>query len=98
AIPYRGQIGNDLTAIESLRYRVDDLTDSVNIKAWTDVSEPGSQGAIVIPASLNGMTRQYRDKELRQVTLEYTFADGTVQQKLAFYELYAVFIGALAND
>lgn len=86
----------DLNAVElsSARYRIDNLTDSLVIQDWTTISAPAAKGTVTIPASKNGMSRTYRDRELRQVTFELTDTDGNVSQQLAYYELAAVFQGA----
>jgi hypothetical protein len=96
-IPYVSR-DDSLNAVElaSLRYRIDNLTDSLVILGWTDVPAPAQRGTITIPASLNAMSRQYRDTQLNQVTLEMTDTNGNVRQELAFYELGAVFQGATA--
>jgi hypothetical protein len=82
-------------ATDGLRYRIDNLTDSVVIQDWVTVtgSPPAQRGTITIPASLNAMSRQYRDRQLNQVALEFTDSDGNVTQVLAHYEIAAVFVG-----
>lgn len=94
-VPYRS-INSDLEPVElsSLRYRVDDLTNSVVVLDWTSVQSPDPVGSVTIPATLNGMNRPYRDRELRQVMFEMTDLNGNVRQDLAFYEVGNVFIGA----
>lgn len=86
----------DLDAVElsSLRWRYDNLTDSLVLQDWQTVSDPAPRGEITIPASLNRMSRQYRDRQLNQVTFELTDTDGNVRQQLAYVELAAVFQGA----
>lgn len=79
-----------------VRWRYDNLTDSVVLQDWQTLATPSApRGTITIPASLNAMTRQYRDRQLNQVTFEITTADG-VRQQLAYVELCAVFTGATA--
>lgn len=84
----------DQVELASARYRIDDLTNSIVIKDWTAIDTPAAKGEITIPASLNAMQRQFRDRELRQVTFELTDTEGNVRQQLAYYELSAVFQGA----
>lgn len=85
----------DLDAVDlsALRYRIDNLTDSLVIQDWQSVSEPEAKGEVTIPASLNAMSRSYRDRQLNQVTFELTDTAGNVTQQLAHYELCAVFQG-----
>jgi hypothetical protein len=76
-----------------VRWRYDNLTDGVVLQDWQTLATPSeTRGTITIPASLNAMTRQYRDKQLNQVTFEITTADG-VRQQLAYVVLGAVFTG-----
>lgn len=83
--------------LSSLRYRIDNLTDSVVIQDWQDIPDPDPKGSITIPGSLNSMSRQYRDRELRQVTFELTDTDGNVTQQLRYYELCVVYQGLTAS-
>lgn len=108
--PYKKQIANagsavtvgwnsrdadlDAVTLASARYRIDNLTDSLVIQDWTAIDTPAAKGTITIPASTNAMSRDYRDRELRQVTFELTDGGGNVTQQLRYYELCAVFTGA----
>ena len=77
-----------------VRWRYDNLTDSVVLQDWQTLATPSeTRGTITVPASLNAMSRQYRDRQLNQVTFEITTADG-VRQQLTYVELAAVFTGA----
>ena len=87
-------LDNVLEAPTTLEYRIDNLTDSQVILNWTSVPTPGTTGSVAIPASLNAMTRTFRDKQLNQVTFRATFADGSQVQSMGYYELCAVFQGA----
>ena len=84
----------DAVDLASARYRIDNLTDSLVIQGWTAIDTPAAKGEITIPASKNAMSREYRDRELRQVTFELTDGDGNVTQQLRYYTLCAVFQGA----
>lgn len=81
-------------ALSSLRYRIDNLTDSVVIADWTTVSAPEPSGEVTISAALNAMSRDWRDRQINQVCFELTDTNGNVRQQLAHYELCAVFQGA----
>lgn len=84
---------NELEEPTALRYRVDNLTDVVVVQDWQAVADPTTEGSITIDASLNGMTRQFRDRQLNQVTVEATFASGAKVVELAAYQLCAVYTG-----
>lgn len=86
-------VDNVLEAPSSMRYRIDNLTDSVVILQWTNVPTPGTEGSVTVSAALNAMTRQYRDRQLNQATFEATYANGDIATSLALYELCAVFAG-----
>ncbi len=86
-------VDNALEAPTVLRYRVDNITDSVVVLTWTNVETPLTQGSVTIPASLNGMTYQGRDRQNNQVTFEATYADGDKQVSVAVYQLCAVYTG-----
>lgn len=95
-IPYTSVDENlDGVLLTALRYRVDNLTDSIVIADWTSVPAAigTSSGQIVIAASVNQMSRMYRRRQLNKVTLEQTTAEGIVQIE-KFYELSAVLTGA----
>lgn len=99
-VPYLHR-NSELEAVDldALEYRIDNLTDSVVILEWTTVPPPGmgqpipARGEITVPATLNDMSRMYRDRELRQVTFRMTDPGGNVTQDLAYYQLSAVFTG-----
>lgn len=76
----------------AIRYRIDNITDGVLIKAWTSVSAAQS-GSIVVTAALNAMSRSWRQQQINQVTIEFTTATGIYQDK-KLYELYAVNVAA----
>lgn len=88
---------NELEAPTALRYRVDNLTDSVVVLEWTAVETPDLEGSVTISAALNGMTRQYRDRQLNQVTFEATYANGDVARSAAYYELCAILVGGAGS-
>ena len=76
----------------AIRYRVDNLSDSVQIKDWTSISAAQS-GTITVTAAENAMTRQWRQRQINQVTIEYTTSAG-VRQETKLYELLAVYQAA----
>lgn len=82
-----------LEAPTALRYRIDNLTDALVILEWTSVGTPLTEGSVSIGATLNAMSRTWRDRQLNQVTFEATYASGSLVQQLAHYELCAVFQG-----
>lgn len=89
-------IDNVLELPTALRYRVDNLTDSTVVTGWTAVSVPETEGSITIAAATNTMTRQYRTRQLMQVTVEATYANADVAVNFAYYELCASVIGMSA--
>jgi hypothetical protein len=86
-------VDNALEAPSALRYRIDNLTDSRVVLDWTTVETPATEGSVTIPASLNAMTEQFRDRQLNQVTFEATYANGDKERNMAYYELCAVVVG-----
>lgn len=82
--------------LTTLRYRVDNLTDSRIVLDWTNIATPDPAGSKVIPAALNGMATTYRSRQLMQVTFEMTDADGNLVQDVQHYVLAAVYQGATA--
>lgn len=82
-----------LEAPTVLRYRIDNLTDALVVLEWTNVNTPGTEGSVSIGASLNAMSRTFRDRQLNQVTFEATYASGSKVQQLAHYQLCAVYQG-----
>ncbi len=98
-VPYR-KTDDALAAVtlgtNGLRWRYDDLTTSKILQGWTTVtgSPPPSSGEITISAALNAMSKDYLDRQLNQVTFEFTDENGNVTQQLVHIELAAVFQGA----
>lgn len=94
-VPY-ASIDDNLEPVElsALRYRIDDLTNALVIQDWTTVQDPEPRGTVTIPASVNGMSRPYQDRQLNQITFELTDSNGNVKQQLAYVELGAVFQGS----
>lgn len=90
-------VDNVLEAPASMRYRVDNLTDSVVVVDWTNVPTPGTEGSVTISAALNAMTREFRDRQLNQVTFEATYDNGDKTRSMAYYELCAVVVGGQAS-
>jgi hypothetical protein len=76
-------------APDSLRYRIDNLSDYRAVLPWTTVADPEAETSISIPPSVNVMTHQWTDRQWMQVMAEATMADGSVQRKLWVYELIA---------
>lgn len=80
-------------ALTGLRWRLDDLTNTREVTDWTTVSEPPASGTITIPAASNTMYDDFSpDRQLMQVTIEYTSAEG-VRQELKHYVLCRVWQG-----
>lgn len=86
-------VDNVLEAPSSMRYRIDNLTDSRVVLDWTTVNTPATEGSVTIPSSLNAMTQQFRDRQLNQVTFEATYANGDVERSTTLYELCAIVVG-----
>lgn len=76
-----------------LRYRIDNLTDVIVVQDWVEVEAPASEGVVTIAASLNAMSRQYRDRQHNQITFEATLEDGSKTTELCAYQLCAVYTG-----
>ncbi len=70
-----------------LQYRIDNLTDIVVVKEWTEIPTPAEVTTLTISAALNQMTYQYRDVQLNQVTILANYADGTQAQVNGVYQL-----------
>lgn len=80
-----------LEAPASLRYRIDNLTDRIVITQWTAIATPGEESTLTITAATNAMSTQGKDRQLNQVTVEATYADGTKAKDTLCYELCAVY-------
>lgn len=78
----------------AIRYRVDNLTDSVVIQQWTAITPAAQSGTVTISAALNQMSRTWRQRQFNQVTFEFTDDAGNVTQVLRSYWLNTVFQGA----
>jgi hypothetical protein len=84
---------NELEEPTAVRYRIDNITDVVVVQDWQNIVDPETEGSITISAELNGMSRQWRDRQLNQVTVEATFASGAKVVEIAAYQLCAVYTG-----
>lgn len=80
-----------LEAPTALTYRIDNLTDAINLVPETNIPTPGTETTLTISAAVNVMTRQYRDSQLNQVVFTATYADGSSVQKVVPYQLNAVY-------
>lgn len=84
----------DPVPLSGVRYRIDDMTNGLEIQAWTEVdfggNDPAAKGTVTIPASLNVRQRKYNRTELRQVRFELSDENGGKQTQTAYYELVGV--------
>lgn len=80
-----------LEAPSSMRYRIDNLTDRFVITQWTTIASPAEEKTITISAATNAMSTATKDRQLNQVTIESTYADGTKAKETVCYELCAVY-------
>lgn len=80
-----------LEAPVSMRYRIDNITNRVAITQWTSIVAPGEETTLTISAATNAMSNQSQDRQLNQVTLEATYADGTIAKDTVCYELCAIY-------
>lgn len=71
----------------TISYRVDNITDNINILGDTSVAPNGSTIELNFPGSLNVMSQQYRSSQINQVLVTSTYADGSVRKKPFFYEI-----------
>lgn len=96
AVVSYNSVDDELNAVElsALRWRYDDLTNAVQLQDWASVADPDARGTITVSAALNAMTRDWRDRQLNQVTFELTDTSGNVRQQLAYVELANVYQGS----
>ncbi len=80
-----------LEAPSSMRYRIDNLTDRIVITQWTNIPGATEETELLISAATNAMSTQNKDRQLNQVTIEATYADGTKAKDTLCYELCAVY-------
>lgn len=86
--PFLDQNGNAYTPT-SLRYRIDDLTNNVQIQDWTTLAVD-STVTIIIPSATNELTDINNVVEMRQVTLEVTAPGGALRYDDVTYNLIKV--------
>ena len=79
-----------LEAPSTLTYRIDNLTDALNLVPTTSIPTPGTETTLTIAASVNVMSYNWRDTQLNQVTFTATYADGSQVVEVICYEVCAV--------
>ncbi len=84
-------------APNTLRYRVDDLTNVAEMLPWTSVVTPAATQVLTIPSSVNQMGWPYRDYQLCQLTVERTYSaagddPAYTELELFYYTLCAVYM------
>lgn len=76
---------------QDVQYRIDDVTNDVEILPWTQISTQATLDSptdtIQIPASLNVLQSQNNSQELRQVIVRVTAPGGAVRNDPQFYSL-----------
>jgi hypothetical protein len=80
-----------LEAPVSMRYRIDNLTDRIVITQWTAIVGATEESTLTISAATNAMSTENKDRQLNQVTIEATYADGTKAKDTVVYQLCAVY-------
>lgn len=75
----------------AVRYRVDDLTNQVNVVPWA-ILVPGLFNRITITSAQNGMSvNEKHTRETRQIVFEITAPGGGVRNVNAEYDLVRLF-------
>lgn len=87
---YFDQNGNPYTPI-NVNYKVDDLTNEINIIPWTPVVTPGLSNVITIPAANNAMTNSVNKIEKRQVTVQAIAPGGAQKYDPIVYDLLNIY-------
>ncbi len=80
-----------LLAPTTLDYRIDDLTNDVEVLDWTNVGAPGSTNTITITGVQNTLAGRDQGVELRQVSTRTTDSSGNPSQELFHYKLIRIF-------
>lgn len=85
---------DELEAPTTLTYRVDNLTDAVNVVPTTSIPTPGTTSVLTIAASVNAMYTNWRDQQLMQVVFTATYADGSQVPQIGVYQLNRIYQAA----
>ena len=75
-------------APDSMRYRVDDLTNVATMLDWTTVGTPADQQVLTISSSINQMGWPYRDYQQCQISVERTYDATSTEPAYTQTELY----------
>lgn len=86
---YEDQNGNPLIPA-SVIYKVDDLTNGVNIVPITAIVTPGLTNQVTITAAQNAMNSASLVSERRRVTVNVTAPGGDFRVDVQYYELRRV--------
>jgi hypothetical protein len=88
---YLDQNGNPYTPA-AVQWRLDDLTNKVQVIAWTSIASPGISNVIDIPGASNALTVQSDSVERRQVTVKATApGTGAIKYDNIVYDLLNIY-------
>lgn len=75
----------------TLKWRLDDLTNSREIVDWTNVSTPGTTNTIPLTGAQNALFTRSKEKERRQVGVKTVSSSGEENQENFIYDLIRIF-------
>lgn len=79
----------------TMQYRIDDLESGQGVLQWTTIVAPEAYQEITITPQQNTMLFQYRDSELRQLTVAITDENGAQQISLFLFEVVNLLLQSL---
>jgi hypothetical protein len=71
-------------------YRIDNVTDNVQIVGNTSVTPSGTTIEINVPGALNVMSRSGQSSQINQMLVTSTYADNSRAVKPFFYEIIGI--------
>ena len=83
---YKDQNGNSFIP-SAVQWRLDDLTNQVQVQGWTSIATPTAADTITISSVLNAMTNAADQIEKRQVTFKVTTPDANFRYDPIVYDL-----------
>lgn len=82
---------NQLAIPSAIEYRIDDLTNSRQVKDWTSLVVTTAKNDIVITTAENQLRSRGRPREMRQVAVKTTDTNGATITDTFIYTLIRVF-------
>jgi len=74
-----------------LRYRIDDLSNNLEVLDWTIVPAPGSTNTITLTDTQNALFSRSLRRQKMQVSVKTTSNTGAVLQEDFIYEIIRIF-------